>query len=247
MSINFESSKLIIGSCGASTNIRIKSVGVPIHHRKVKVTKRTVIPAHSRQTVPVEFKLFTHDRDVNFRPLYSQSSSYLAHAGAFLEAVCANTMSTVLYHTTSDRPVIIARNTSVGEMVDFEPDTECHLLDLETIELWGEALFGSAERHTPSFNRISSATGFHLSAEAFAGIGDRVPKAMEEKVADAMGESILDDIGPGEITSSIEDIKFGPDLLPHQLQELKELVKRHRCHGPSREATLNALWTNSRA
>jgi len=47
-------------------------------------------------------------------------------------------------------------------------------------------------------------------------------------MADSTPDSILNDIGPPEITSSINDIKYGPDLLPKQLQQLKDLVTRHR-------------------
>jgi hypothetical protein len=43
-----------------------------------------------------------------------------------------------------------------------------------------------------------------------------------------MGESLLDDIGPASISSSIDDIKYGPDLTPQQLKQLKDIVKRHR-------------------
>jgi len=228
MSLDFESSKLNIGSCNASADMRTKSMSSPIHHRKVKATKRIVVPAYSRRAIPVTFKTFAHDRDVNFRPSYSRSTAYLAHAGAFLESVCSNATVSVLYHNKTDRPVIIARNTAVREMADFDTGTECHLLDSEIVDDWGEALMSSAERHASMFNDLSSVTGLHLSAEAFVGIGDRVPLATEEKIADAMGESILDDIGPGEISSSIDDIKFGPDLTPDQLLELKELVKRFR-------------------
>jgi len=228
ISLDFETSKMNIGSCNASADLRTKSLSSPIHHRKVKVTKRIVVPPYSRRAIPVAFKAFTHDRDINFRPSYSQSTCHLAHAGAFLESVCSNATESVLYHNKTDRPVIVSRNATVGEMADFDVGTECHLLESEVVNEWGEAFMSSAERHAFVFDNFCAATGLHLSAEAFAGIGDRVPMATEEKIADAMGESILDDIGPGEITSSIDDIKFGPDLTPEQLLELKELVKRFR-------------------
>ena len=60
------------------------------------------------------------------------------------------------------------------------------------------------------------------------GIGDRIPMNTEDLMADAMTDSILNDIGPPEITSSIDDVKYGPDLTPEQLQQLKDLVARHR-------------------
>jgi len=47
-------------------------------------------------------------------------------------------------------------------------------------------------------------------------------------MTDAMEESLLDDIGLPEITSSIDDLKYGPDLTTEQLQKLKDLVKRFR-------------------
>jgi hypothetical protein len=59
------------------------------------------------------------------------------------------------------------------------------------------------------------------------GMGDRVPKTTAEKVSDAMGDSILDDIGTPDIGSSIRDIKYGPDLTSEQLSKLKGVVEHH--------------------
>jgi len=66
----------------------------------------------------------------------------------------------------------------------------------------------SAERTRSFLTIFAPLQDYIFPRKLSAGIGDRVPMATEEKIADAMGESILDDIGPGEITSSIDDIKF---------------------------------------
>jgi len=120
------------------------------------------------------------------------------------------------------------RNTAVGEMTEFDDKTECFHLDAEQIDDLKEEAFRAAERHPVQFDSPTAVTGFHLSAEALLGIGDQIPKSTADLMADAMEDSILDDIGPPEITCSIEDIKYGPDLTPEQLQQLKDLVARHR-------------------
>jgi hypothetical protein len=175
----------------------------------------------------VKFKQFPHDKEVDFHPNY-KSSAYLAHAGAFLESVCTNSTTSVLFHNKSDRPVIISKNTTVGEMSDFDTDTECFHIEAEQVGDLKQAVFRAAERHPQKFESPTAVTGFHLSTEALMGIGDRIPKNTQELLSDAMSESILDDLGPPDISSSIDDIKYGPDLSPEQLQELKELVARHR-------------------
>jgi hypothetical protein len=154
----------------------------------------------------------------------------LAHSGAFLESVCNNTTNAVYYHNKSDRSVIVPKGIAIGVLSDLE-ELECHLLDARTAEkITCSEPFAAAERHADfnDFDLPSAVTGFHLSADAFVGIGDRVPKAMEELLADAMGESLLDDIGPPDISSSIDDIKIAPDLTEKQKRTIRELVIRHR-------------------
>jgi hypothetical protein len=227
ISLDFNTSLLRIPSCDASSPIRTRSLEDPIR-RRVQVKERTVVPPYSRFAVPISFKPFTHDRDVNFLPKYSQNMAYVAHSGAFLESLCSNTTCAMLYHNKTDRPVIFPQNTKVGEMVDFSEDSQCLFLDANTAPTVIADPFAAAERHAPSFEAPSAATGLHLSAEAFMGIGDRVPKTTAEKVSDAMGESILDDLGTPDIGSSIHDIKYGPDLTPDQLAQLKRIVEKHR-------------------
>jgi hypothetical protein len=178
-----------------------------------------------RCPVPIAFKPFSHDRDVNFLPLHSQSTAYLANAGAFLESVCTDTTQSVFYHNKTSRPIIIPTRTTIGEISDFDDNTECFHLDTNGSQL--QEAYHAAERHAPQFQLPSSITGLYLSSEAYMGIGDRVPKATQEQLSDAIGDSLLDDIG-GDITSSIDDIKYRPDLTDKQLQQLKEIVSRHR-------------------
>jgi Reverse transcriptase (RNA-dependent DNA polymerase) len=113
----------------------------------------------------------------------------------------------------------------MGDMADFEAGSVCFMLDAKALLL---EPFTAAERHPTSFNFPATATGLHLSMEAYLGIGDRISKTTVEKVSDAMNESILDDIGPPDIGSSIDEIKYGPNLTPDQLAKLKSVVKRHR-------------------
>jgi hypothetical protein len=195
--------------------------------RKVKVKERTVVAPYSRRAIPISFKPFSHNRDVNFLPGYSQSMAFVAHSGAFLELLCSNTTTTILYHNKTDRPVIFPRNTNVGEMTDFSEDSQYFFLDAGTAPTVLDDPFAAAERHTIRFDSPSTATGLHLLAEAYMGMGDRVPKTTAEKVSDAMGDSILDDIGTPDIGSSIRDIKYGPDLTSEQLSKLKGVVEHH--------------------
>jgi hypothetical protein len=175
------------------------------------------------------FKPFSHDRDVNFLPRYNQSVAHIAHAGAFLESLCSSSTSAVFYHNKTDRPVIFNRHSLIGEMSEFEENSECFFLDGKTAREVLHEPFSPAERHALSFDTPSIATGLHLSAEAYLGIGDRlVPKSTEERLLDAMGESILDDIGSHDIGSSIDDIHYGPNLTANQLAKLKDIVRRHR-------------------
>jgi hypothetical protein len=134
----------------------------------------------------------------------------------------------VLYHNKSDRPIIITRNTVVREMTGFGDESECFYIKPDRVGDLKEAVFKAAERHPLHFDSPTAVTGFHLSAEVLMGIGDQIPKTVQDLMSDAMSESILDDIGPPDITSSIDDIKFEPDLDPDQLQKLKDLVVRHR-------------------
>jgi hypothetical protein len=229
IALDFASSLLKIPSCNTVVQIRTRALGNPTQNRRVKVSQRVVVPPYSRRAIPITFKPFSHDRDVNFLPKYNQSLAYVAHAGAFLESLCSNTTSAVLYHNKTDRPVIFSRNAFIGEMTEFEEDSECLFLDAEIAPTVLVEPFSSAERHAESFDSPSTATGLHLSAEAYLGIGDRlVPKSTEDKLSDAMGESILDDIGTPDIGSSINDIHYGPNLTPSQLARLKEVVIRHR-------------------
>jgi RNase H-like domain found in reverse transcriptase/Reverse transcriptase (RNA-dependent DNA polymerase) len=142
-----------------------------------------------------------------------------------LESICSDKTSAVLYHNKSDRSVIMTRNTAIGELVDFNDDAQCFLVKPEELT---QAAFRAAERHPMEFASPTAVTGFHLSTEALMGIGDRIPRNVQDLMSDAMSESILDDIGPPEITSSIDDIKYGPDLSEEQLKELKDLIARHR-------------------
>jgi len=228
MSLDFDKRSLNWAAEGVSTDIRVKSANVPTPKRRVKVRERVIIPPYSYRAVPVTFTRFPHEREVNFLPLY-RGSPYLAHAGAFLESVCSNKTSSVLYHNKSDRPVIMTRNTAVGEMMEFDDKTECFHVNADQLdEDLQKASFKAAERHSMQLEVPSAVTGFHLSTEALMGIGDRIPMNTEDLMADAMTDSILDDIEPPEITSSIDDVKYGPDLTPEQLQQLKDLVARHR-------------------
>jgi hypothetical protein len=113
-------------------------------------------------------------------------------------------------------------------MADFENNAECFVLDTQAISKLPVEPFTAAERHAISSSSPTTVTGLHLSMEAYMGIGDRVPRSTPEKVSEAMAESILDDIDPHDIGSSIDDIKYGPNLTPHQLSRLKDIVKRHR-------------------
>jgi hypothetical protein len=227
MSLDFEKCTLNWASERITTEIRVKTNGAPVHRRKIKVQERTIIPPFAYRSVPVKFKQFPHDRDVNFLPSYA-SAAHLAHAGAFLESVCSNETTSVLYHNKSDRPVILARNTAVGEMTEFDENMECFFVDANQLQDLDQAAFRAAERHPRYFESPTAVTGFHLSAQALMGIGDRIPKNTQELMSDAMSESILDDIGPPDISSSIDDIKYGPDLTVDQLSKLKELVTHHR-------------------
>jgi len=166
-------------------------------------------------------KRFPHEREVNFRPLY-RGSAYLAHAGAFLESVCSNKTTSVLYHNKSDRPVIMTRNTAIGDMTEFDDRTECVHIEADQIDKDLKASFKAAERHPMmQFEAPTAVTGFCLGREVKS-------RNTEGLMVDAMAESLFDDIGPPEITSSIDDIKYGPRLTPEQLQQLKDLVARHR-------------------
>jgi len=227
INLDFDTSLLRIPSCDMSAPIRTQSLEDPMR-RKVKIKERTVVPPYSRRAIPVSFKVFAHDRDFNFLPRYDQGIAFVAHSGAFLESICSNTTSAVFYHNKTDCPVIFSHGTTVSEMTDFTEDSECFFLDGSAVpELFPDP-FTAAERHAAFFQSSATATGFHLSAEAYMGIGDRIPKTTAEKVSDALGESILDDIGPPKVGSSIRDIKYNPDLTPEQLARLKDLVARHR-------------------
>lgn len=216
INLDFNTCLPCIPSCEASAPIHMRSLENPMR-RKVKVKARTVVPAYSHSAVPISFKPFTHNRHVNFLPKYSQSLAYVAHSGAFLESLCSNATSAVLYHNKMDRPVIFPQNTHVGEMTDFSKHSQCLFLDASRASTEVGDPFAAAECYASCFESPSTAIGLHLSAEAYMGIGDRIPKTTAEKVSDAMGESILDDIGVLDIGSSIHDIKYGPDLTPDQL------------------------------
>jgi hypothetical protein len=118
----------------------------------------------------------------------------------------------------------------IGELSEFDVDTEAFFVGAEAAQpqTWMGDLFFAAEHHPPVFPLPPALVGMHLSAEAYLGIGDRLPKTTEERLSEAMGESILDDIGPPPIGSSIDDIQYGSDLSDEQLRRLKELVRRHR-------------------
>lgn len=230
MALSFHSEVLDIGDGFAQATIRTTNVDAPIQHRKVKTGSRTVVPPHSRYRVPINFKSFHHDRDVSFTPRYHQSSAFLAHPGVFLESVCGNSTNAVWYYNKSDRPVIIPKGIVIGEMSELE-DLECHLLEASAAkQVLGCDPFTAAERHAKhqQIGLPSAVTGMHLSSEAFVGIGDRVPKATEELISDGMGDSLLDDIGMPEMSSSIEDIKIAPDLTDTQRKKLWALIIKHR-------------------
>jgi hypothetical protein len=91
-------------------------------------------------------------------------------------------------------------------------------------------LFTAAERHADhqSLKFPSTATGLHLSTETYMGIRDRIPKAREEMITEVMADSILDNVGTPDITSSIDNIKIAPDLTEHQKKMVWDLVKKHR-------------------
>jgi len=230
MSLDFGSSTLRIPSCEASAPIRTKPVEKQreAQRRKVKVSERTIVSPYSRRAIPIKFRPFAGDGDFNFRPTLNQSTAYLSLSGAFLESVCSNSTSAVYYHNKTDRPVIFSRSLPIGELTEFEADTEAFFVDAETAQAWLGDPYFAAESHPPVFPFPSSAVGMHLSAEAYLGIGDRLPKATEERLSDAMAESILDDIGPPPIGSSIDDIQYGPDLTADQVKQLKELVRKYR-------------------
>jgi hypothetical protein len=113
-------------------------------------------------------------------------------------------------------------------LTNFDTEAECLYLDATIASTIAIDTFQSAERHPTHFEHLSTATGFHLSTEAFLGIGDRIPKSTQELLTEALGESLLDDIGPGDITSSVDDIKYGPDLTLEELGRLKSVVWKHR-------------------
>jgi hypothetical protein len=70
MAIHFHSAILDIGDGLAQAPIRTRNVDTPILHRKVKSKSRTIVPPQSRYRIPVTFKSFQYDRDVNFTPCY---------------------------------------------------------------------------------------------------------------------------------------------------------------------------------
>ena len=229
MSLDFESSTLRIPSCNVFAPSRTKSVEKQqAQRRKVKVRERTIVLPYSRRAIPIKFRPFTGESDVNFRPIHNQGTAYLSLSGAFLESVCSNSTAAIYYHNKTDHPVIFSRSLPIGELSEFNADTEAFWVDAETAQAWLGDPYFAAERHLPVFPFPPAAVGLHLSAEAYLGIGDRLPRATEEQLSDAMGESILDDIGPLPIGSSIEDIQYGPDLTPDQLVMLKELVRKYR-------------------
>jgi len=82
MSLDFEKHTLNWTAEGTSAEIRVKA-DTPTQKRRVKIKERVIIPSFSYRSVPVTFRHFHHEREVNFLPLY-HGSAYLAHAGAFL-------------------------------------------------------------------------------------------------------------------------------------------------------------------
>lgn len=95
ISLDFDASLLRIPSCDTVAPIRVKALEAPAY-RKVKVRERTVVAPYSRRAIPICFKSFSHDRDLNFLPKYNQSMAFVAHAGAFLESLCSNSTSAVV-------------------------------------------------------------------------------------------------------------------------------------------------------
>jgi hypothetical protein len=160
MTLDFRSSVLNITFCETTIPIRTKSMEAPVQHGKVKVNDRVIVPPHAHKRIPISFKPFSHDCKFNFLPRFTQSTAYLTHAGAFLKSVCSNKTSSVVFHNKTDRPIIIARNTAVGEMSDFEEGTECFYLDAHDAEQIKGTLFNSAERHRPSSKTLQLSPDF---------------------------------------------------------------------------------------
>jgi transposase InsO family protein len=238
MSMDFDKGTLSWASEDISTEIRVKSSAPTPQQRKVKVSERVVVPPFSYRAIPVRFKPFPHRKEVGFVPSY-HGSAYLAHSGAFLESVCSNETASVLFRNKTDRPVIMNRNLVIGEMREFDDNTECFHVGADLVGDLTESAFRAAERYPVQFGSPSAITGLHLSAEAMMGIGDRIPKSTQELVQDAVSDSILDDLGFSEISSSIDDIKYGPDLTTEQLQQLKDLVARHRAVWEKTDGVVN--------
>ena len=137
MSLDFESSTLRIPSCNVSAPIRTKSVEKQqAQRRKVKVRERTIVLPYSQRAIPIKFRPFAGDSDVNFRPIHNQSTAYLALSGAFLESVCSNSTAAVYYHNKTDRPVVFSRSLPIGELAEFDADSEAFWVDTETAQAW---------------------------------------------------------------------------------------------------------------
>jgi len=131
--------------------------------RKVKVSERTIVLPYSRRAIPIKFRPFAGDADVNFRPSHNQSTAYLSLSGAFLESVCSNSTSAVFYHNKTDRPVIFPRSLPIGELSEFEAETEALFLDAGTAQSYLGDPFFAAECHPPVFPFPSAVVGMHWS------------------------------------------------------------------------------------
>ena len=88
MGLNCKHSVLNVISCEVMTKIHIKATQSPLQNRKVKVAKHVVVLPNAYWTIPISFKSFLHECEVNFLPSYNTSTAYLTNAESFLELVC---------------------------------------------------------------------------------------------------------------------------------------------------------------
>jgi hypothetical protein len=126
--LDLASKKLKVPSCSASADIQIRNRQSPVTNRKVRTSRRITVPPFSQRQIPVAFKDI--DRELNFVPTYNATNAFLSSAGALLEAVVDSQTSIVLYHNKTSRPLIIPKGIVVGELMDFDNDSECHFTSI---------------------------------------------------------------------------------------------------------------------
>ena len=132
VSINLSKQEAIITSCAnVHIPLSIETQSGQIQ-RTVFSGERTVIPPHTRQSIPVHGPKgkpldLPQDWDLLFEPGYTQKVSVYAH-------IVSSTMKSIYVQNNSDQDVVLPCNIKIGEVLEYKADG-CFLASSDDVEL----------------------------------------------------------------------------------------------------------------